>query len=136
MKKEQKEFKFLLDQLIAVGVGAAIAIGMTGDSLFKALEEFIPEQIAAIRPLARNFSVPTLEKLLFFLLENNTVHILRETGHSEGGKIQVRSGRARRVSEAEVDVLPNMSKIRKKQLLPTILPVKDVAVQGKDRQTV
>ncbi|WP_319468464.1 hypothetical protein [uncultured Pseudodesulfovibrio sp.] len=116
VKKEQKEFKFLLDQLIAVGVGAAIAIGMTGDSLFKALEEFIPEQISAIRPLARNFSVPTLEKMLFFLLENNTIHILRETGHREGGKIQVRSGRARRVPEAEVDVLPNMSKIRKKQL--------------------
>ena len=35
---------------------------------------------------------------------------------TRGGKIQVRSGRARRVSEAELDALPNMSKIRKKQL--------------------
>ncbi len=86
--------------MIAVGVGAAIAIGMTGDSLFKALEEFIPEQIAAIRPLAKNFSVPTLEKLLFFCWKIIRYTFFGETGHSEGGKIQVRSGRARRVSEA------------------------------------
>jgi len=34
----------------------------------------------------------------------------------EGGKIQVRSGRARRVAEETVDGLKGMSKIRKKQL--------------------
>ena len=115
-KKEQIEFKFLMDQVIAVGVGAAIAIGRTGDHFYKALEEFVPEQIGGIRALAKDFSIPTLERILYFLLENHTIHILREMGRSEGGKIQVRSGRARRVAAAAVDGLPNMSKIRKKQL--------------------
>lgn len=116
IEKEQIEFKFLMDQVIAVGVGAAIAIGRTSDHFYKALEEFVPDQIAGIRPLARDFSIPTLERILYFLLENNTIHILKEVGRAEGGKIQVRSGRARRVPEAVVDALPNMSKIRKKQL--------------------
>jgi len=116
LKQEQIEFKFMLDQVIALGVGAAIAIGMTSDHFYKALEAFVPDQIKGIRPLAKDFSIPTLETILFFLLENHTIHILKEAGREEGGKIQVRSGRARRVHETEVDNLPNMSKIRKKQL--------------------
>jgi len=116
IKKEQAEFKFLMDQVVAVGVGAAIAIGRTSDFFYSALEEFVPEQIDGIRPLAKDFSTPVLERILYFLLENNTIHILREVGREEGGKIQVRSGRARRVPEATVDALSGMSKIRKKQL--------------------
>jgi hypothetical protein len=116
LKNDQIEFKFLMDQVIAVGMGAAIALGRTSDHFYSALEEFVPEQIDGIRPLARDFSIPTLEKILFFLLENHTIHILRETGREEGGKIQVRSGRARRVPTATVDGLPSMSKIRKTQL--------------------
>lgn len=115
-RREQVEFKFLMDQVVAIGLGAAIAIGRTSDHFYNALEEFVPDQIEAIRPLARDFSIPTLEKLLFFLLENHTIHILTETGREEGGKIQVRSGRARRVPTATVDGLPGMSKIRKTQL--------------------
>lgn len=115
-KKEQLNFKFLMDQATAVGLGAAIAIGRTSDHLYKAMEGFVPDQIAAIRPLARDFSIPVLERILYFLLESHTIHMLQETGRSEGSKIQVRSGRARRVPEATVDKLPGMSKIRKKQL--------------------
>lgn len=116
IKREQIEFKFLMDQVVAVGLGAAIAIGRTSDYLYKAMGEFVPDQIAGIKPLARDFSIPVLERILYFLLENHTIHMLQEAGRSEGGKIQVRSGRARRVSSATVDQLPNMSKIRKKQL--------------------
>lgn len=116
IKREQAEFKFLMDQVVAVGIGAAIAIGRTSDHFYKAMAEFVPDQIAAIRPLARDFSIPTLERILYFLLENNTIHILQETGRSEGGKIMVRSARARRVPTATVEALPGMSKIRKKQL--------------------
>lgn len=118
-KKEQAQFRFLMDQVVAVGIGAAIAIGRTSDHFYKAMSEFVPDQIAAIKPLARDFSIPTLERILYFLLENNTIHILHETGRSEGGKIIVRSGRARRVPASVVDELPNMSKIRKKQLFGT-----------------
>jgi len=115
-KREQAEFTFLMDQATAVGIGAAIAIGRTSDHFYKALEEFVPDQISGIKPLAKDFSIPVLERILYFLLENHTIHILHEVGRHEGGKIQVRSGRARRVPATTVDQLPNMSKIRKKQL--------------------
>jgi len=116
VKDEQVRFKFLLEQVIGVGVGASIAIGRISDHFYKALEDFVPEHIQGIKPLKADFSVPVLEKILFFLLENNLVHILKECGREEGGKIQVRSGRARRVTASEVDGLAGMSKIRKKQL--------------------
>lgn len=125
VKRDQIEFKFLMDQVVAVGVGATIAFGRTGDSFFRVLSDFIPEQVSAIQPLAREFSLPTLERILYFLLENHTIHILMEIGRSEGSKVQVRSGRARRVSEAVVDGLPHMSKIRKKKLFGN-----DVTRQG------
>ena len=116
IKQEQIEFKFLLDQVLALGVGAAIAIGVTSDHFYKVLDTFVPEQIKRIIPLAKDFSIPTLEKILYFLLENHTVHILQEAGREEGGKIQVRSGKTRRASKVAVDSLPHISKIRKKQL--------------------
>lgn len=115
-QEDQARFKFLMEQLVGSGVGAAIAIGVISDNFVKALEAFVPDQIKGIRPLVKDFSISVLEKILFFLLENHTIQILKECGRDEGGKIQVRSGRARRVSEAIVDELPSMSKIRKKQL--------------------
>ncbi|MBG0791754.1 MAG: hypothetical protein H0S80_14785 [Desulfovibrionaceae bacterium] len=115
-RKEQESFKFVLDQLVGLGVGASIAFGVSGDHFYKAMESYTPEHIKSIQPYMRDYSIPTLERILFFLLEHNMIHLLREQGREEGGKIQVRSGRARRVPEAEVDALPNMSKIRKKQL--------------------
>ncbi|WFS63545.1 hypothetical protein LF599_05105 [Pseudodesulfovibrio thermohalotolerans] len=115
-KREQVWFKFVLDQLVGLGIGAAIAFGVTGDHFFKALEAVVPDQIQGITPLKKDFSLPVLEKILFFLLENHFIQILKECGREEGGKIQVRSGRARRVPAQAVDALPGMSKIRKKQL--------------------
>ncbi|MCJ2165812.1 MULTISPECIES: hypothetical protein [unclassified Pseudodesulfovibrio] len=116
VKQEQAQFKFLMDQVVGLGVGAAIAIGVTSDHFYKALESFVPDQIKGILPLRKDFSIPVLEKILYFLLENHTIQILKECGREEGSKIQVRSGRARRVPESAVDGLPGMSKIRKKQL--------------------
>lgn len=115
-KKEQAWFKFVLDQLVGLGVGAAIAVGVTGDHFYKAMENVVPDQIQGILPLKKDFSLPVLEKILFFLLENRFIQILKECGREEGGKIQVRSARARRVPAPVVDGLPGMSKIRKKQL--------------------
>ncbi|QJB55164.1 hypothetical protein [Pseudodesulfovibrio sp. zrk46] len=116
IEREQLEFNFMREQVVAVGVGAAIAIGRTSDHFYKALTEFVPEQIEGIRHLEKDFSIPVLERILYFLLENIMIHILQETGREYGGKIQVRSGRARRVPEETVDNLAGMSKIRKKQL--------------------
>ncbi|EGB16463.1 hypothetical protein DND132_3260 [Pseudodesulfovibrio mercurii] len=115
-KKEQAWFKFVLEQIVGLGLGASIAIGVTSDHFYKALEAVVPDQIQGILPLKKDFSLPVLEKILFFLLENHFIQILKECGREEGGKIQVRSGRARRVSAQAVDGLPGMSKIRKKQL--------------------
>jgi hypothetical protein len=115
-EKEQAWFRFVLDQLEGLGVGAAIAFGVISDHFYKALETVVPDQIKGILPLKKDFSLPVLEKILFFLLENHFIQILKECGREEGSKIQVRSGRARRVPAAAVDALHGMSKIRKKQL--------------------
>lgn len=114
--KEQVWFKFVQDQLVALGLGASIAIGVTSDHFYKALEAVVPDQINGILPLKKDFSLPVLEKILFFLMENHFIQILKECGREEGGKIQVRSGRARRVPASAVNELPGLSKIRKKQL--------------------
>lgn len=124
-KKEQEAFRFVVDQLVGLGVGACIAMGVTGDHFYKAMEAYAPEHIKSILPYKKNYSIPVLEKILFFLLEHNMIHLLQENGRDEGGKIQVRSGRARRVSEKTLNALPHMSKIRKKQLFG-----KDVTRQG------
>lgn len=116
VKREQATFTFLLDQLVGLGVGASITMGVIGDHFFKAMEAYAPEHIESILGYKKDYSVPVLEKILFFLLENNMIHLLGECGRAEGSKIQVRSGRARRVSESELNALPGMSKIRKKQL--------------------
>jgi hypothetical protein len=115
-QREQAWFKFVQDQLVALGLGASIAIGVTSDHFYKALEAVVPDQINGILPLKKDFSLPVLEKILFFLLENHFIQILKECGREEGGKIQVRSGRARRVPAPAVNELRGMSKIRKKQL--------------------
>ena len=115
-QREQAWFKFVQDQLVALGLGASIAFGVTSDHFYKALEAVVPDQINGILPLKNDFSLPVLEKILFFLLENHFIQILKECGREEGGKIQVRSGRARRVPAPAVNELRGMSKIRKKQL--------------------
>lgn len=112
----ENSFEFLLNQVVALGVGATLAIGMTSRNFFSALEKFIPGETKSIVPLMRNFNTAALEKVLFFMLEHHFMHILREIGMDEGGKIMVRSARARRTTEAEVDQLPGISKIRKAKL--------------------
>lgn len=112
----ENSFEFLLNQVVALGVGATLAIGMTSRNFFSALEKFIPGETKSIVPLMRNFNTEALEKVLFFMLEHHFMHILREIGADEGGKIMVRSARARRAAETDVDQLAGMSKIRKAKL--------------------
>ena len=116
VKKEQEAFKFLVDQLVGVGVGASIALGVTSDNFHKAIAAYVPDHVKSALPNKKDYSIQALEKILFFLLENNMIHLLSECGREEAGKIQVRSGRARRVPESALDSLPAMTKIRKKQL--------------------
>lgn len=113
---KERSFEFLLNQVVALGVGATLAIGMTSRNFFAALEKFIPGQTQPIAPLMRNFNSNALEAVLIFLLEHHFIHILREIGAPEGGKIMVKSARARRVSEPAVNGLTRMNKIRKKNL--------------------
>ncbi len=112
----EQSFEFLLNQVIALGVGATLAIGMTGRNFFAALEKFIPGQTQPIAPLMRNFNINALETVLIFLMEHHFIHILREIGISEGSKIMVKSARARRVPETAVNGLASMNRIRKKNL--------------------
>lgn len=107
-QQRDEQFKFLYDQVLSLGVGAALAIGITAQNLFQALEKFIPGETTRIRPLARNFNSAALEHVLFFLLEHHFMYILREKAEGEGNKVMVRSARFRRVAESDVDELASL----------------------------
>lgn len=116
--ERERAFKFLYEQVLSIGVGASLSIGITAQNLFQALEKFIPGETGRIRPLARNFNSAALEHVLFFLLEHHFMYILREKAEEEGSKVTVRSARAKRVPQAEVESLNTlgMGKIARSKL--------------------
>ncbi|WP_018124875.1 hypothetical protein [Desulfovibrio oxyclinae] len=117
-KQRDEDFRFLYDQIMSVGVGAALAIGITAQNLFQALEKFIPGETKRIEPLARNFNSSALEHVLFFVLEHHFMYILRDRASGEGGKVTVRSARAKRVAQKDVDALAELGlgKLRRSKL--------------------
>lgn len=110
--------KFLTEQITACGVGAGIAMGIIRNNFLRALNSIIPGESETFRSLTRTFDLDTLESILFKLLENSFVHLLREKGSGEGGKLQVRTERAKRVSTADLMELADqgLNKIRRAKL--------------------
>lgn len=94
--------KFLTEQIVSVGVGAAIALGIIRHNFLSALNSIIPGESETFRTLTRTFDLATLESILFKLLENSFVHLLREKGAKEGGKLIVRTERTKRVPTPEL----------------------------------
>lgn len=115
----EMNFEFLLNQIVALGVGATLAIGMTSRNFFTALEGFIPGATKPIEPMMRNFNTNALEAVLFYMLEHYFTYILQEIGLDEGSKITVRSTRSRRANSAAVNELTGLNKIRKSKLFAT-----------------
>ncbi len=117
-RPDPRVLQFLVEQAVASGVGAVIAVGVTRDSFAQALNAFFPAAPESVRALVGTFDFGSLERVLFHLLENQFLHLLRELAAPEGGKLVVRSLRLRRAPLAEVDALfaSGLTKIRKTKI--------------------
>lgn len=114
----QRSLQFLIEQAVSAGVGAVIAVGVTRDTFAQALNAVVPAATESIRALMGTFDFPSLERVLFYLLENQFLLILRDVAAPEGGKLQVRPVRLRRAPAADVDALfrEGLTKIRKNKI--------------------
>ncbi|WP_449242579.1 hypothetical protein [Desulfovibrio sp.] len=117
-RPDPKALQFLVEQAVASGVGAVIAVGVTRDSFAQALNAFFPAAQESIKALVGAFDFDSLERVLFYLLENQFLHLLRDLAAPEGGKLSIRSLRLRRTPQAGVDALfaSGLTKIRKAKL--------------------
>lgn len=123
--EEKTGLAFLNEQLVANGVGAVIAGGMTSQIFIDCLEKFLPGTNKQSLVLGQGFDLEAIEDLLFYLLEHHFMYLIRSKVEDEGGKVVVRSSSIPRVSEADVDKLPKMNKIRKRNIW-----IKDNAKDG------
>ena len=117
-QKDPRALQFLVDQAVAEGVGAVIAVGVTRENFAQALNAFAPAATESIKALMGAFDFDSLERVLFYLLENQFLHLLRDLAAPEGSKVVVRSLRLRRTTQPEVDGLfdKGLTKIRKAKI--------------------
>ena len=115
---DPKALQFLVDQAVAEGVGAVIAVGVTREIFAQALNAFAPAATESIKALMGAFDFDSLERVLFYLLENQFLHLLRDLAAPEGGKLLVRSLRLRRTPQQGVEELfaKGLTKIRKAKI--------------------
>ncbi len=110
--------EFLKQQILALAVGASIGVGIVREDFTKALGLYSPKEVDAIKAFIQYFDLPSLQKLLFYLLENSFVRSLSAKGEDEGGKVRVRVTRQRRTSDKIIESLfaEGMTKIRRKKI--------------------
>lgn len=110
--------RFLMEQVVAEGVGATIAVGLTREQFAATLGAYAAEDVEQLTGLCRSFDLSSLEKLLLRLIEAHFLLRLREQVQDEGGKVLLRTARARRAALAAVEELAalKLTKIRKNKL--------------------
>ncbi len=115
---DPRALQFQVDQAVAEGVGAVIAVGVTRENFAQALNAFAPAAAESIKALMGVFDFESLERVFFYLLENQFLHLLRDLAAPEGGKVLVRSLRLRRIAQQEVEALfaKGLTKIRKAKI--------------------
>lgn len=113
--RERLNVRFLMEQVVAEGVGAAIAVNLTREQFALALWAYTPEEAEQLKVLSESFALGSLEKLLFGLIEAHFLKRLREQVRDESGKVLFRTARARRSPVAAVEALVplKLTKIRK-----------------------
>ena len=118
LERQRKQLQFTSEQVTAAGIGAAIAVSNVRENFIRALNAFTPGQADAVRGLVQQFDLSSLERILFYLLENHFLYLLKEKGRDEGGKVMVRAVKTPRAAKAEVAALEQngLNRIRKKRL--------------------
>jgi hypothetical protein len=114
----EARIEFQRQQILALAVGASLGVGIVRQDFTKALGVYSPKEMEAITALIRFFDIPSLQRLLFYLLENSFVRYLTAKGEEEGGKVRVRTARQRRTSDRIIEALAaeGLNKIRRKRL--------------------
>lgn len=115
---ETSRVDFLKQQILASAVGASIGMGIVREDFTKALGLFRPKELEAIKAMVRHFDLPSLQKILFYLLESYFVQLLTIKGEEEGSKVRVRVTRQRRTANTIIDSLQasGLNKIRRKKI--------------------
>jgi hypothetical protein len=115
---EEARRAFRADQTVALALGAAVSLRVAREDFAKALRDFSPKETAWLMQTAGMFEAERLGVVLEHIMELDFAYLLREKGEAEGGRIQIKTGRTRRVSRVEVEGLvgDGLSKIRRKQL--------------------
>lgn len=111
-------FNFLMEQVVATGVGALIGVAQTRGEFSAALAGFIHEQATTMQLLGKDLSLHNLQRVLSAVLEDHFMYRLRQQVENEGGKIQVLKSRTRRTEAAAVAALKDkgLSRIRKNKI--------------------
>ena len=112
------KFSFLMEQVVATGVGALIGATQAREEFSAALPDFVLEQTSIMQLLGKDFSLDNLQRIVSSLLEDHFVYRLRRQVEDEGNKIQVLKSRTRRASVKDVDALfqKGLTRIRKSKL--------------------
>ncbi|MEF2145346.1 MAG: hypothetical protein V3573_07875 [Desulfovibrionaceae bacterium] len=115
---DAKSFSFLMEQVVAAGVGAQLAVSQTREEFSAALGEFVSERTATLQLLGRDLSLDNLHRVVSGLLEDHLAFRLRQQAEHEGGKIQVLKNRTRRAKDEDVQALfeNGLTRIRKNKL--------------------
>ncbi len=116
--QEKHPLPFIMEQAVAVALGAILVLSQAREHFLTALASLRSDELEAVRALAQGLSIESLERVLFYLLENSFVGLLRDRARDEGAKVSVRSVAARRSTVPAVDALASLglSRIRKTQI--------------------
>lgn len=116
--QEKHSLPFLMEQAVALALGAVLVLSRAREHFLAALETLRSDEIEAVRALAQGLSIESLERILFFLLESAFVGLLREKARDEGAKVTVRTAAYRRSPLPAVDALAahGLTRIRKSQI--------------------
>lgn len=117
-RAHELKFKFLMEQVIATGVGAVIGAGETRDELLAVLPGTVFDSIRPAHLRIQDFAVVNLRRVLMGFLEDRLAFVLRGEAAEQGGKVQVIKNRTRRAPGPVVDLLfdKGLTKIRKNKI--------------------
>jgi len=115
---EEHELPFLMEQAVALALGAVRVLSQSREHFLSALATLRSDELDAVRALAQGLSIESLEHVLFYLLESAFVGLLRDKAREEGGKVLVKTAALRRCPVPAVDALAarGLTRIRKSQL--------------------
>ncbi|QLA15147.1 hypothetical protein [Desulfolutivibrio sulfoxidireducens] len=121
---DSARYDFLAAQVTALASGAALVLSVAARDFDRAIRDFDARERRLILSLAGHFERARLERLVPLILEFAYLQVLRDMGREEGGKVVIRTVRARRAVAAEVMALADpdgggLTRIGRRRLFET-----------------